>query len=60
MDPDWILSAVTHRIPRLPSVYSFAAWSQYIPQLLGDGEESFPLVLPSWDNTPRSVMMLSF
>jgi hypothetical protein len=50
---DWIASAVTHRIPKFPNVYWYRAWSRYIPQLL-DGEESFPLVVPNWDNTPRS------
>ena len=29
-------------------------WSKYIPELIGEDDSSFPLVLPNWDNTPRS------
>jgi hypothetical protein len=50
---DWLGSALSHRLPKLPNIYSYRAWSRYIPQLL-ENEPSFPLVLPNWDNTPRS------
>jgi hypothetical protein len=50
---DWVLSAVSRRMPGVPPVYPYAKWSRYVPDLLDDGDASFPAVLPGWDNTPR-------
>ena len=50
---DWMLSAASRRTPGIPPVYSYARWANYIPDLLDDGDASFPVVLPGWDNTPR-------
>jgi hypothetical protein len=51
--PDWLLSAVSRRTPGFPALYAYERWAQYIPELLDDGDHSFPVVLPGWDNTPR-------
>ena len=51
--PDWMLSALSRRAPGFPAVYPYERWSQHIPELLDDGDHSFPVVLPGWDNTPR-------
>ena len=50
---DWRLSAASRRVPGLPPTYSYSRWAQHIPDLLDDGDASFPVVLPGWDNTPR-------
>jgi lipopolysaccharide biosynthesis protein len=50
---DWLLSAASRRVPGVPAVYLYARWHRYIPELLDDGDASFPVVLPRWDNTPR-------
>ena len=51
--PDWLLSAATRRSRLMPAIYSYRRWSPFIPWLL-DGTQSFPTVVPRWDNTPRA------
>ena len=51
---DRLLSAATTRVSVLPRVYSYRHWSPFIPELLPAPEESFPVVVPGWDNTPRA------
>jgi hypothetical protein len=48
-----LLSALSYRVPFVPKSYSYARWSRSLPTL-GEGELSFPSVLPGWDNTPRA------
>jgi hypothetical protein len=50
---DWVLSALSYRLPSIPKTYSYTRWSPYLPVLSEDGL-SFPSVLPGWDNTPRA------
>jgi lipopolysaccharide biosynthesis protein len=50
---DWLLSAISYRLPLVPKAYSYARWSRYLPTL-AEHELSFPSVLPGWDNTPRA------
>jgi hypothetical protein len=51
--PDWFASAAIRRTPGMPAIYPYRSWHRYIPDLLDDGDASFPVVLPGWDNTPR-------
>jgi lipopolysaccharide biosynthesis protein len=52
--PDWLLSRLALRTPGMPAVYSFPHWSPFVPQLLEEPERSYPMLVPNWDNTPRS------
>jgi len=51
---DWILSSMSRRARLTPVIYSYRHWARYMPELLHDGQLSFPTVLPNWDNTPRT------
>ena len=50
---DWFATVATAKAPFLPSIYSYPKWSPWFPWLLDAGER-YPVVVPNWDNTPRS------
>jgi lipopolysaccharide biosynthesis protein len=50
---DWWLTVASAKAPWLPSIYSYRHWAPFFPWLLDD-DESYPVVVPNWDNTPRS------
>lgn len=51
---DWWFTALTRRLPMLPTIYLDRYWSEYIVVAPEDGELSFPCAMPNWDNTPRA------
>jgi hypothetical protein len=51
--PDWVLSALTSRLPFTPAIHWYRHWSSYVPTLGSGADLAFPAVIPSWDNTPR-------
>ncbi len=51
--PDWFVSALTSRLPFMPSIYRYRHWSSYIPTVGNGTDLAFPAVIPNWDNTPR-------
>lgn len=52
---DQIGSTLTRRSAVVPGIYSYPSWSPHIPHVhRRSPNDSYPVVLPRWDNTPRS------